>query len=199
MVAEIVYLALLIGLGFIYVLNLHLRGSQTQTTGGILAIVMLALFVVAFFLFHWLFGILCIVLTFAFTNLIVPVASRCAYRILGYRTGLGEPDDHAAFNRVISGKTTSGWDYFQEEEKERKQLRNKLACLAALSHIAHVLDENDLSVDDYVDLYEHLGICGLSDLKWEIVSDPDELQLLIQLKRGGKSPFEISSAFRRYT
>lgn len=197
MVAQIVYLALLFGLGFMFVLNLHLRGWLRQINGGILAVVILALFIVAFFLFHWLFAILCIVLTFGFTNLTVSVASRCAYRILGYRTGIAERAHHASFNRLMARKI-SAWDYLQERQKEREQLRNKLTCLAARPHIAHVLDTNHLSIDDYVELYEHLGLCGLSDLTWQIVGDSDDLELLIQMKRDGKSPVQISSAFRRF-
>jgi len=194
--AEIAYLALLLALGFVYVLNAHLDGTLTRIVDVVLAIVMLALLVLAFFLFHWLFGIVGIVLTLAFTKLIVPVASRCASRILGYRTGL-RVEDHAAFNRWMSGKT-SIWDYFQEAEKQHEQLRSKLARLAVRSDIASVLDENRLSVDDYTKLYEYLGLCGLSDLAWEIVRDPHELDLLIEMKRDGKSLREIFSAFRRF-
>jgi hypothetical protein len=79
MFAEIAYLGLLFVVGFVYVLNLHLRGTTTQTTGAILTLLMLALFTLAFFVFHWSFALLCIFLTFAFTNLSVPLASRCAY------------------------------------------------------------------------------------------------------------------------
>ncbi len=197
MLSEIAYLAVMFAVGFAYVVNLHLRGRMTQMLEAILMIAMLGLFVLTFFLFHWIFGILYIVLTFAFTNLIVPVASRCAHRLVGYRTGVGEPEDHAAFNRLMSGKT-SGWDYFKAAKKEREQLHNRLSRLAASDDIARVLDANDLSVDDYFDLYKHLGLCGLSDLAWNIVRDPDELALLIEMKRDGKSLVEISSAFRRF-
>lgn len=101
MIGKIAYLALLVGLGFLYVVNLHLRGRNTETLSGCLAIVVLGLFVAAFFIFNWKYGILCIVATFAFTNLIVPVASAAARRMIGYRTGIHEPEEGTAFNRMM--------------------------------------------------------------------------------------------------
>lgn len=47
-------------------------------------------------------------------------------------------------------------------------------------------------------LYEQIGLCGLSDLAWEIVTDAHELDLLIEMKRDRKSFVQISSAFRRF-
>ncbi len=198
MIGKIAYIALLIGLGFFYVVNLHLRGRNTETLRGCLAIVVLGLFVAAFFMFNWKYGILCIVVTFAFTNLIVPVASGVARRMLGYRTGIHESEEGAAFNRMMSGEL-SRFDYFKEADQEKQRLRKKLERLAALPDLAQVLEDYGLSIDDYLDHYRHLGLCGLSDLAWDIVSDPDELSTLIEMKQNGKSLVEISSAFRGFT
>lgn len=198
MAGEIAYLALLVGLGFLYVVNLHLRGRNTETLGGCLAIVVLSLFVTSFFIFNWKYGVFCIIATFGFTNLIVPVAASVAQRMLGYRTGINEPEQGAALNRMMSGET-SAFDYFKEAEKEKEQLKDKLERLARRPEIEAVLNKHDLSLDDYVDHFQHLGLCGLTDLSWDIVSNPDDLSMLIEMKQNGKSFVEISSAFRRLT
>jgi hypothetical protein len=60
-----------------------------------------------------------------------------------------------------------------------------------------VLEDNNISIDDYVVLYQDLRRWGLSDLAWDIISNPDDLALLILLKREGKSPVEVSYSLRR--
>lgn len=196
MAGETAYLLLLFAVGFAFVFNLHLRGTMTQVFTVVLAMVSLALFALAFFLFSWKFAIVCIVLTLIFENMIIPVAAACASRLLGYRTGLGESDKHEALDRVMFGKIST-WEYIQESEKEREQLRNKLARVAARGDVACVLAAHELSIDDFVDHYHLLGRCGLSDLAWEIIADPRELDLLIQMHRDGKLTEEIWTAFRR--
>lgn len=197
MIGEIAYLALLVGLGFIYVVNLHLRGHNTQILSRCLAFAVLTLFVAAFFIFNWKYGIFCIIATFAFTSLIAPAASAVARRMLGYRTGINQPEVGVAFNRMMSGES-SAFEYFKEADKEQQRLREKLERLASRPEIAQVLDDYGLSADDYLDHFQYLGLCGLTDLSWDIVRDPEELSTLIEMKQDGKSFVEISSAFRGY-
>lgn len=195
MTQEIIYLCVLIGIGFIYVVNLHLRGSMSEIINGFLASVMLGLFAFSFFIFNWKYGIVCIITTLTFTNLIVPIASGVARPIMGYRTGIHESQE-SAFQRMASGKINP-IEYLDQKEKETQRLRKKLGRLATRAEIAQILDDHELSLDDYVEHYRQLALCGLSDLSWDIVSNPEELSTLIEMKESGRSPIEISVTFRR--
>jgi hypothetical protein len=197
MVAEIGYLALLVALLLLFLVNLHLRGRWTPYVSGAIASVVLGLLGLGFFLFNWIFGMLCIVITFAIGNLMVPLASRCAYRILGSRTGIGGVGEGDLLSRVVNGKLSVN-DYFKAARRKKVELDAKLARLAQRPVIAAVLLGHDLCFDNYLGLYGTLLLCGLSDLALDILGDPDDLELLIEMTGEAKSAFEISSAFRRF-
>ena len=82
----------------------------------------------------------------------------------------------------MAGKI-SMFDYLEEADKENQRLRKKLQRLAAHPDIACVLGDNALSIDDYVEHFHYLGLCGLSDLAWDIIGDAKELSCVGSIKQ----------------
>lgn len=178
-------------------LNSYLRGRLKPQIDAVAGTAWFIFLVLAFVFLGWKIGLTFIIGSFILGALVQPLVATLARRMLGYRTGIDDRQRSAALDRMMAGKI-SMFDYMDQAHEENRRLRQKLQRLAFRGDIARVLGDNALSMDDYVEHYEYLRLCGLSDLAWEIVGDPDDLSLLIDMKRDGKSPLEVSCAFRDY-
>ena len=182
---------------FVMQLNAYLRGSMKRQIDAVAGTGWFILLVLAFIFLGWEMGLVFVFGSFVLGALIQPFARSLARRMLGYRTGANESQGMSALDRMMAGEI-SFEDCLEETDKEERHLRQKLERLAAQPDVARVLRDNVLSIDDYVEHYHFLRLCGLSDLAWEIVGDATDLSLLIDMKRNGKSDVEIARAFRQY-
>ena len=197
MVAKIIYLCIVFVVSFLFVLNLYLRGRLRVITECVLSLTLIGLITSPFILFSWKYGLITLALTLVFLSLSKRFASSLAHRILGYRTGIA-PDVSGSrlFNNLAQGKLS--WSaYLDAEAKEKENRIRKLNKALENSRLKSIVDDYGMTVEDLYELYTYLPICGLQDLSWDIITNPDDLEKLIEMRREGKSGFEISMAFRR--
>ena len=195
--SEVVYQLVILVLAFIYMVALNLRGSKSETTASFLLNAVMVLLASSFYFHGWKFGLGGFFLTVFFMSLTRPLARRLACKMLGQRVGeMNFGHSVSPLDRIRSGET-SMFDFMKERNAERENLAIKLESLYHDAEVAAVLSKHGLLLQDYVELYETIGLYGLQDLAWEIISSPDDLERLIAMQKSGRSPVQISSAFRQ--
>lgn len=167
---------------FLLMLNGYLRGAAKARTDGALSVAWMGLLVLGTFVFGWRQGLIALVLSFLYSRVSVPVARVVAHRLLGYRTTL--QSDEAPLNFSVESLLKSN-------EANNQRLRK----VAAGRHIARVLQSRGLGPDDLKEQFWFLMSSGLGDLSWEIVSDPDDLIQLLDMRDRASKPIEIAAHF----
>jgi hypothetical protein len=194
----IVYALILFALLYLFGLNLLLRGRLKPIIEGVLSLLCMAMLIAAFFLFGWKAGIGMIVFTFIAIPIAKALAVPVSRRLLGYRTGYG---DYSAIEtdsqRFMSGQLSIE-DYMQNVGRREDRAKETLDRLARRADICAVLQENNISQEDYLELYWDLMKNALPDLVWDILGDAGRLRQLIALKKKGAPSNEISATFREY-
>jgi hypothetical protein len=181
---------------FLYTLNLFLRGQMKPVIEAVLGLLIFVVAIVSFFVLGWKWGLGFIVLPFILIGMSRPFAQALAYRMLGYRTGVDD-DSGMDFIREISKGEKGFQNAMAKLEKEDVRNRARLQKLYDSSNINFVLSKHGYSFEMYRDALRKLKGSALTDLAWEIVSSPDELNEYIQLLTDGKSEMEIWSHFRK--
>jgi len=198
MIEKILFIVIEFILCYFYLLNEHLRGKLKDIISGILGLMVIGLLIFIFIFVNWLFGIICFGLIFIFMPITKLLASSTAFKILGYRTGLKTNNKQQQLFYDLQNGNISFNDYQQKNDKERKKIKNRLSRLAEKKQIKKILKKNDLDLDDLVEYHDYLEIAGLNDLSWKILSNPNNLSQLIELREKGKSTLEINTVFREY-
>lgn len=198
--SEAAYLAGLFFIGFLFQLSTFLRGRNKEQLSGMLVVVLTVQFLASFFLFYWQFGLICVVATFMFMGMIEKPAAGLAGRMLGIRVGTHKGSAQKiseAYKLVQSGEISmQDWMQMSSEESERQD--RVIKALAERPHIAKVLETYGASAEDFKFYFSHLELGGLSDIAMDIVNDPDQLSLLIEMIRDKKGhPMYLYPAFRK--
>ncbi|GKT07172.1 hypothetical protein [Desulforhabdus sp. TSK] len=190
-----VIFSLIAVLCFLYTLNLYLRGRSKRVIEGCLGLAIVVSVTVSFFVLGWKWGLLALISPFILVGLSRPLARLVARRILGYRTGVddrqGETD---VFAELAAGKSLES--VMARVQKEGDARRERLSAVARKPAIASLLDRYGVSPSQFQEIFDSLWASALHDLAWEIVSQPDDLEALLKMKREGKDDLEIWAHFR---
>lgn len=195
--SKIVIFSFLGCLCFLYTLNLFLRGGWKQIIEGVIGLLIVITVVASFFLIGWRWGLLAILSPFVLVGLFRPLAQAVAHKILGYRTGVD--DETSSMDSLLQqmGNGDEGFrKAFEKIDRDADKRRQRLSSLASKSPISSVLQQHNVSFDEYEKLFNSLWSSALHDLSWEIVATPNDLDSLIQMKKLGTSDAEIWSHFR---
>jgi hypothetical protein len=187
------------GFCFLYTLNLFPRGSKKQIIEAVLGLLIVVTVIASFFVIGWRWGLVALISPFVLISLFRPLAQSVAYRVLGYRTGFD--DQPESINGLIEHMASGEEGFkraFEKIGREAEKRGQRLSTLAGKSSISSVLQRHKVSFDEYEKLFDSLWSSALHDLAWEIVSTPNDLDSLIQMKRQGKSDVEIWSHFRDF-
>ncbi len=89
MTKHIIFWSLEFALCFVFALNLYMRGRLTILIGAILGLLILSMVMAAIIVFGSSYALLSFVLMWVFIVVSKPFAGRLAFRILGFRAGVG--------------------------------------------------------------------------------------------------------------
>lgn len=170
---------------FLIMLNGFLRGQKRLQLDAALAAIWLAVLVSVFLLSGWKAGLLAFVLSFVYTAISKPIARRLARRMLGYRTS---PDESWGGNHDFSVE-----GLFQRADATERRLER----IARTPKIARLLKQEGMSGEDLTEQFWYLMGAGLGELSWEIVSSPNDLRLLLALRKQGEHHLSIASKLMR--
>lgn len=183
---------------FLIMLNGYLRGALKQYIDAALGLIIIILLIICGFVFGLKAALVAVPLCFIYGAVTKPLAQRLSYRILGRRTGFESGHEGNTWNDFISGKVSSE-RYEQYMEKAERRNKKRFDSIRRNQKIKKVLIENGKTAEDIEDYYRDLIKIGLGKaLSWEIISKPDDLSLLIQMKKKGCSEIEIASKFMGY-
>jgi hypothetical protein len=185
-------------MAFLFVLNLYLQGRLRWQIEVILAWLTFAMGLASLFIFGWQFGIAMILLWFLFVSISHLLASRLAFLLLGYRTGIQqEPYYDIATQHLMSGNIEEALKIHQEQEEK---LNQRLEAIGRRPNVAAILSKNSLNSSDLRKLYRTLESCGLEDIAWKILVNPRDLEELIKFQQkseGRDAMFEFAASMRR--
>lgn len=195
MLKQVIVFSVIAILCFLYALNLYLRGSSKKALEGYVGLAIVISVIAAFFILGWKWGLLALISPFVLVGLSRPLAELLARRMLGYRTGVddgqGETD---VFARLVAGQSFESVIAKVGKEGEARRLR--LSGMAKKPAIAFLLRRYGMSLEEFQETFDSLWVSVLHDLAWEIVSQPDDLEDLLKMKREGKDEDEIWRHFR---
>ena len=164
----------ILSLVFLITLNEYLLGAAKEKIRTILVLLNLILVIAVFIVYGWVAGIITIPLLVVFAIISNPLARYASFRILGFRASLGSGSPE--FDAMMSGRTSFD-DYLEKSDKRREKEDGRLAKILSTRKIKNVLDEYSESVDDL----EKWRIL-LADIYWEVISNPNKLRMLLELK-----------------
>lgn len=182
---------------FLYTLNLFLRGAWKQIIEGVTVLLIVATVIKLVFLIGWPWGLLALLSPFILIGFFRSIAEKVAQQILGYRTGID--DESISVEQLCQAFVNGGEDYSQIIDKITRDVekrRQRLSKLASESAISSVLQQHEISFEEYEKIFNSLWTSALHNESWEIVGTPTYLDSLIQMKKQGASKDEIWSHFR---
>ena len=174
---------------FLVTLNEYLLGAAKEKIRTVLFLLNLISVVAVFIAFGWIAGIITILLLFVFTIISTPLARYASFKILGFRAPLGSGSPE--FDAMTSGRMSFD-DYLEKSDKRREKEDARLAKILSSPKIKHVMNEYGESEDDL----EKWRIL-LADIFWEVISNPNKLRMLLELKRRGVSDEEVVYKMRQ--
>lgn len=181
---------------FLYVLNLHLRGTKKEFIETILGILIIASVVFAFFLNKWWYGLIAIFSMFFLIGIFRPFAQLLAYKLLGYRSGIDDKPTQSVDYFLKTINESGNWDeamkLFNVESENNKK---RLLKIYNRPKIQLLLHDNKTTLEDFYNLYMNINAI-LHDIAWEIFDSPVELKKLIEFKKRNASDDEIINYFR---
>lgn len=174
---------------FLIVLNGYLRGASKAKIDAGLSATHVGLLVVAFVSFGLWMGLVAVGASFAYGAVLQPLAKRLAHRMLGYKTALPEEED-TSIKDLAEGRIDL--EEFQDRSARREEKRRqRLRGLGRRPEIREVLDKHGKSPDDLEGYLRLLRSSGLGAAAWEYLSDPHDLDTIIEMREEGKDGFEI--------
>jgi hypothetical protein len=182
---------------FLVVLNGYLRGSKREEIDTVLSLAWIALLIAAFVLFGWKAGLLAIPLSFVYSWSGRPLAAMMARRLLGYRTSMEFSDMPRGSTAELLQGNISGEEWIKRASDEREDQEERFSEIAQRKHIASLLRERQMTVDDLRESYWFLMRIGLGDQAWDIISKRSHLELLLELQEQGLAPLEIATRLMR--
>ena len=191
------YMMIVLSISFIFALNLFLRGRMRQSIELVSTWLLVALSIVAFFLFHWTFAIFVPPVAFFAGRVFRPIAQLLASRIMGYRTGIegAEWKEGAGQMQDMLERRITMQEYFAKGESEKAARAKRFENILAARNMQPLVHMHKLTPQTMEDLYRYLGSCGLAELTWDILSNPRSLQRLITLHEENKPWDEVYVAF----
>jgi len=183
---------------FLYTLNLLLRGAKKPIIEAILGLLIVVTIIASFVVIGWRWGLIALISPFVLVRLFRPLARSIARRLLGYRTGIDQPESIVGLLEQMSSGEEGFGRALEKIDREAEKRRQRLFSIVSRRAISSVLQEHNVSFDEYEKFFDFLWSSALHDLAWEIVSTPADLDSLIQMKRQGASKAEIWSHFRNF-
>ena len=192
----IVIFSLLAVFCFLFVLNIHLKGSKKESIETILAFLILINVVLAFFLLNkWWYGFIAVFSMFFFITLFRPFVQILASKMLGHRASVN--NKHTYFDNSLNESIDNGnWDeVIKILLKEGEDTNKRLLKIYNKPRIQSVLSDYNMTIDDFNNLYKDL-LSVLPSLTWDILNSHIEIKEFIELRRRNATNEEIIKYFK---
>ena len=177
-------------------LNGYLRGSLKAQVDVVLSLFIVGLLILCGFLFGWKVAVASVLLCFVYGAVTKPIARRLAYRMLGHRTGF-DSDRTEPLQDFSEGEISL--EQLKGKLEKKEVARNQmLMMIASKPSIQAVLQENKKTIEYLEESNSFLLRGGLAeDLAEEIISKPDSLIKLIEMRDKDRSAIEVCAIFRK--
>ncbi len=165
---------------FLYELNSRLRGRSTEAVGGAIGLLILVALLAGLALIGWRASLVGVAAMFVFFPIGSLLARPVAHRLLGYRTGSGVGDAELDILGMLEGG--EGMEaVFDKLGKAQATDSKRLETLARRESIAFVLAKHQTTITEYEAAFRRLKTSAIADLAWEIVADPSDLDVLLEM------------------
>ena len=172
-------------IGFLVSLNGYLRGAKKSQIDAALSIVLIMTLGTVLWRFGWLAAVVALVMSLVYVVLTKPVAAGAARRSLGFRTASESPHS-VPISPSVDELLQRG------DETERRIQR-----IAMKPGVAEVLQERNMGVNDLIEQFWFLQRIGIGEVAWDVISQPDDLKMLLELRAQELPPLEIASRIIR--
>ena len=168
---------------FLWTLNEFLRGRLKEIISGVLAFLIFALCIVAFFVSGWLIGLAALVGSFILGALLHYPASLIARKLIKYPDLGADNYSQRGFERMMNDFGSP--EYFERREKEKREESSHMARVIdkalGRSDVQEVLERQSCSRQDVEAFYQRFEISSLPpNLREVAVCNANMLEYFLQ-------------------
>lgn len=194
--SKIVYCIVLALLLFDSVIGPYLEGCWSDNINNLLTILILGgMFGFCIYLFGWLIGIITFICLSSLQQICKETVfmQRLAFFLTGTRRGYFESDN--GYDNLDNLRSSE--DFLARMEQRSNAQKRKMFRVLAREEVTNFMQENNLIPADIEELSNFLGACYLSDLTWDILSNPSDISRIIEYRKQKLNRIEICLKFRK--